>query len=167
MGYVFCQIFHDFTIITTLTKENYGFFALCEKIISSVLIVCWVPVASALTALCFDLIRETNVRIVSKLQLPICLSAHPCARSFVRLSIEPITIIPAESGFRPFTYRLARAVDLFFCQQATDRTPESRDDCGQPAQSQNQGIRQKLKRKWRQFELRVEGCPGSHRLCFS
>ena len=40
MGYVFCQIFHDFTIITTLTKENYVFLALCEKIISSVLIVC-------------------------------------------------------------------------------------------------------------------------------
>ena len=87
MGYVFYQIFHDFTIITT--KENYVFLALCEKIISSVLIGCWVPVASTSTTLCFDLIRDKNVLIFSKLQLLICLSAHSCARSSVRLSIEP------------------------------------------------------------------------------
>ena len=41
-----------------------------------------------------------------------------------------------------------------------------RDVYGQPVQSQNQGMRQKLERKLRNFEVRVEGCPESHRLCF-
>ena len=104
--------------------------------------------------------------IVFKLQLPICLSAHSCARSFVRLSIEPITIIPAESGFRPFTYRLAGADDLFSVnKQLTEHQHHGMAVGNQ--HSHKTKVCDKAEKKMKKFEVRVEGCPGSHRLCFS
>ena len=152
MGYVFCLIFQDFTLITTLNK--------------SILIGCWVPVASAYIALCFDLIRETNVPIVSKLQLPIRLSAHSCVRSSVWLSIKQIKILgmhhPSRVVILETVYLHSSRSWWSFCLSISNWQNTSITGCLWATSTVTKPryatkARKKIKK----------GCQGSHRLCSS